>query len=214
MVDEAPELLLPGVEGWRGWLAGHSEDTVGVRLVLAKKGKAAPTTLTYDEALLEALCEGWIDGQSRRRDDATFWQRFTPRRKRSLWSLRNTGLVARLTKEGRMQPRGLAEVARAQADGRWNAAYAGPAGIEVPEQLTTALAAEPQALAMWEVLTSQNRYAVLHRLEITQRVETRAARVEEFVAMLARGETLYPQQRRPGDAGPLAAVEQEPPQTP
>ena len=113
-----------------------------------------------------------------------------------------------------MQPCGLAEVARAQADGRWDAAYAGPAGIEVPEQLTAALAAEPQALAMWEMLTSQNRYAVLHRLETTRRAETRAARVEEFVAMLARGETLYPQQRRPGDAGPVGAVEQEPPPTP
>jgi uncharacterized protein YdeI (YjbR/CyaY-like superfamily) len=195
MAEELPELLLPGVEEWKSWLAEHSEDEQGVRLVLSKKGVAGPTTLTYDAALQEALCHGWIDGQARRRDDATWWQRFTPRRSRSLWSKRNIDYVAALTAQGRMRPRGLAEVARAQADGRWEAAYDGPAAAEVPAELTAALAADPAATAMWEVLTSQNRFAILHRLQTAKRADTRARRVAQFVAMLARGETLYPQRR-------------------
>jgi len=195
MAEELPELLLPGVEEWKSWLAEHSEDEQGVRLVLSKKGVPGPTTLTYDTALQEALCYGWIDGQARRRDDATWWQRFTPRRSRSLWSKRNIDYVAALTAQGRMRPRGLAEVARAQADGRWEAAYDGPAGAEVPAELTAALAADPAATAMWEILTSQNRFAILHRLQTAKRADTRARRVEQFVAMLARGETFYPQRR-------------------
>jgi uncharacterized protein YdeI (YjbR/CyaY-like superfamily) len=195
MAEELPELLLPGVEEWKTWLVEHAEDEQGVRLVLAKKGADAPTSLTYDTALQEALCHGWIDGQARRRDDATWWQRFTPRRSRSLWSKRNIDYVARLTAEGRMKDRGLAEVARAQADGRWAAAYDGPAGAEVPAELSRALAADPAATAMWDILTSQNRFAILHRLQTAKRADTRARRVEQFVAMLARGETFYPQRR-------------------
>jgi uncharacterized protein YdeI (YjbR/CyaY-like superfamily) len=204
MVEEPPELLLPTVDDWRDWLADHADDTTGVRLVLAKKGTAAPTTLTYDQALLEALCQGWIDGQARRRDDATFWQRFTPRRARSLWSKRNVEYVALLTREGRMQPRGLAEVARARADGRWEAAYAGPAGMDIPAELSQALIADPAAGAMWEILTSQNRYAILHRLQTAKRADTRTRRIAQFVAMLGRGETLYPQKRRLGPVDGVA----------
>ena len=205
MVQTPPELLLATVEEWRDWLAEHEDDPVGVRLVLARKGRPAPTTITYATALQEALCSGWIDAQAGRRDEDTFTQRFGPRRPRSIWSLRNVEHVARLTEEGRMRPRGLAEVERARADGRWQAAYAGPAEIEVPAALTAALAAEPAAQAMWDVLTSQNRYAILHRMHIVKREETRAARLVQYVAMLARGETLYPQRRRPAD-DPAAAA--------
>jgi uncharacterized protein YdeI (YjbR/CyaY-like superfamily) len=196
MAEELPELLLTDADAWRAWLAEHQEDDRGVRLVLAKKGAAAPTTLTYGEALQEALCYGWIDGQSRRRDDGTFFIRFTPRRSRSLWSKRNVDYVARLTEEGRMQPRGLAEVERAQADGRWAAAYAGPASIEVPPELARSLAAHPDAQAAWEGLNSQNRYAILHRIVTAVKAETRERRAEQYVAMLGRGETIYPQ--KPG----------------
>lgn len=164
-------------------------------LVLAKKGTSEPTTLTYDQALEEALCQGWIDGQSRRRDDCTYEQRFTPRRARSPWSQRNVGIVERLTAEGRMLAAGLAEVARAQDDGRWQGAYPGPANMHVPADLAAALAAEPTAQAVFEILTSQNRYAVLHRIAAAKRVETRARRIEKYVAMLARRETIYPQRR-------------------
>ncbi len=210
MVDEPPELLVADVEEWRDWLRTHQEDLVGVRLVLAKKGQDAPTSLTYAEALQEALCVGWIDGQARRRDDATFWQRFTPRRPRSLWSKRNVGYVARLTEEGRMQPRGLAEVARARGDGRWEAAYAGPATIEVPAALTAALAAEPAAAALWEKLSGQNRYAILHRIHTAVRPETKERRIQQFVDMLARGETVYPQQMTPASGGDTEGTSADP----
>jgi uncharacterized protein YdeI (YjbR/CyaY-like superfamily) len=162
-------------------------------LVLAKKGTTSPTSLTYDEALEEAICFGWIDGQVRRRDERTYLQRFTPRRARSRWSKRNTTLAERLISEGRMQAPGIAEIERAKADGRWEAAYAGPATAGVPDDLAAALATEPKAKTTFERLTSQNRYSILHRIEAAKRPETRAQRIAEFVAMLARGETVHPQ---------------------
>lgn len=198
MPIEQPELTVPDAAAWRAWLAEHHTEPAGVWLVLAKKGTTSPTSLTYDEALDEALCFGWIDGQVRRGDDSTYFQRFTPRRKRSPWSQRNVGIVARLTEEGRMHPAGLAEVRRAQEDGRWEAAYGGVATMEVPGDLVAALAAQPRAQAMFDVLTSQNRFAILYRLAGAKRAETRERRLADFVAMLARGETPYPQKRRPG----------------
>ena len=164
-------------------------------LVLAKKGTTSPTSLSYDQALEEAICFGWIDGQVRRRDERTYFQRFTPRRARSRWSKRNTTLAERLAGEGRMQASGIAEVERAKADGRWAAAYPGPAAARVPDDLAAALAAEPKAKTMFSRLTRQNRYAILHRIEAVKRPESRARKIEEFVAMLARGETVHPQRR-------------------
>ena len=195
MADDLPELTVPDAAAWRGWLAEHHGDTGGVWLTLAKGGARQPTSLTYAQALDEALCVGWIDGQVRRGDETTYHQRFTPRRSRSRWSKRNVGIVARLTADGRMQAAGQAEVDRAKADGRWDAAYAGPAGIEVPDDLVSALRAEPRAQAMFDVLTSQNRFAIVHRVDEAKRAETRARRIERFVAMLSRGETVYPQKR-------------------
>jgi uncharacterized protein YdeI (YjbR/CyaY-like superfamily) len=189
------ELTVVDAGAWRAWLGEHHGETAGVWLVLAKKGTVEPTSLSYDQALDEALCHGWIDGQSRRRDEATYLQRFTPRRMRSPWSARNVGLVARLVAEGRMRPPGLAEVERARSDGRWDAAYAGQANTPLPADLASALAAEPRAQAMFDILTSQNRYAILHRLDSAKRAETRARRLEKFVAMLALGQTIYPQKR-------------------
>ena len=193
MADELPELVVRDAAAWRTWLAKNHANPVGIWLVLAKKGTEKPTSLTYDQALEEALCHGWIDGQARRRDEATYRQRFTPRRRRSSWSKRNTGIAERLQAEGRMHPAGVAEVERARDDGRWDAAYAGPKSIEVPPDLAEALAAEPRAQAMFEGLTSQNRYAVLYRIATAKRADTRARRIEEFVAMLGRGETIHPQ---------------------
>jgi uncharacterized protein YdeI (YjbR/CyaY-like superfamily) len=189
------ELIVRDSAAWRAWLADHHADSAGVWLVLAKKGTEKPTSLTYDQALEEALCHGWIDGQVRSRDEATYRQRFTARRRRSAWSKRNTDLAERLRTEGRMHPAGHAEVERAKADGRWDAAYAGPASIEVPPDLAQALSVEPKAKAMFDALNSQNRYAVLYRITMAKRAETRASRIEQFVAMLARGETLHPQER-------------------
>ncbi len=197
MPAELPELLLADVAAWRRWLREHGGQEHGVRLVLAKKGTTEPTSLSYAEALDEALCEGWIDGQIGRRDEATYFQRFTPRRSRSAWSAKNVANVERLAAEGRMRERGLAEVERAREDGRLEKAYAGQASIEMPDDVRAALDAEPAAQAMFELLTSQNRYAVLWRIHQAKRADTRARRIEQYVAMLARGETIHPQRRRP-----------------
>lgn len=195
MADALPELLLVDAAAWRTWLGKHHADPSGVWLILAKKGTTEPTSLTYDEALEEALCHGWIDGQVKRRDEHTYRQRFTPRRARSPWSKRNVGIVGQLLAKGRMHPAGLDAVERAKADGRWEAAYAGQRTIEVPADLAAALAAEPKAQAIFKALSSQNRYAVLYRIHNAKRSDTRARRIEHFVAMLARGETVYPQRR-------------------
>lgn len=198
MAIELPELLLPDAAAWRAWLVEHHATSPGVWLVLTKKG-GTTTSLTYDQALDEALCFGWIDGQVRRRDDQTTFQRTTPRGPRSRWSLRNVGHVERLVEEGRMTPAGQAAVDAARADGRWDAAYEGSATAETPTDLAAAIAAVPAAQAMFDVLTSQNRYALYHRLTAIKGEEARARRIESFVAMLARGETPHPQKRRPAE---------------
>jgi uncharacterized protein YdeI (YjbR/CyaY-like superfamily) len=199
MVADLPELIVADAAAWRVWLGNHHGDSTGVWLVLAKKGTSEPTRLTYDEALEEALCHGWIDGQLGRRDEATYRQRFTPRRGRSAWSKRNVALAERLVREGSMHPSGLAEVEQARADGRWRSAYAGSREIEVPADLAAALKATPAAQAMFARLSARNRYAVLYRIESARRSETRTRRIQELVAMLGRGETIYPQ--RPSARG-------------
>lgn len=193
MASELSPLVVANVGAWRKWLDKNYADSTGVWLLLAKQGTTRPTSLTYDEALEEALRYGWIDGQIRRADDITYLRRFTPRRARSAWSKRNVAISERLIGEGRMHPAGLAEVERAQADGRWDAAYAGSKSIEVPADFAAALRAEPRARAMFEKLNSQNRYAFLYRIETAKRPETRARRIGQFVEMLARGETIHPQ---------------------
>ena len=195
--EEQSELIIEDARRWRDWLGDHHGTAEPVWLVIARKGVTEPTSLTIDQALEEALCHGWIDGQRRSRDDRTFLQRFSRRRSRSSWSTRNVGIVRRLEEEGRMHPAGLAEVERAKADGRWEAAYDGPATRRTPDDLAEAIAADPAAAAMWEMLTSQNRFALVHRVEDAKRAETRARRIAQFVAMLARGETIHPQRRRP-----------------
>jgi uncharacterized protein YdeI (YjbR/CyaY-like superfamily) len=161
--------------------------------VLAKKGFTQPTSLTYEQALEEAACYGWIDGQLNRRDEATYRQRFTPRRPRSAWSANNVALAERLVSEGRMRPAGLAAIDRAKADGRWEAAYAGSASIEVPVDLAEALARRPAARAAFERLNRQNRYAVLYRISTATAPSTRARLVQRFVSMLSRNEAIHPQ---------------------
>lgn len=201
---ELPELVVPDACVWREWLGEHHDESRGVWLVLAKKGTSQPTGLTYEQALEEALCHGWIDGQVGRRDEATYRQRFTPRRRRSAWSKRNAAIAERLLAEGLMHAAGIEEVERAKADGRWQTAYAGSASVEVPPDLIQALTAEPKAQAIFERLSRQNRYAILYRIATAKRADTRARRIQQFVAMLKRGETIYPQSRtsnsRPDDS--------------
>lgn len=199
MAVELIELLVPDAIAWRDWLADNHATSPGVWLVLTKKGGQV-TSLDYAAALDEALCFGWIDGQVGRRDEGSMRQRFTPRRPRSAWSRRNVEHIARLTAEGRLMPAGQAAVDAAKADGRWDAAYAGPAANELPDDLAASLAGSPAAQAMWDTLTSQNRYAITYRVGQAKRAETRAKRIAEFVAMLERGETFHPQRRGPAEA--------------
>jgi uncharacterized protein YdeI (YjbR/CyaY-like superfamily) len=196
-VRETPSLLVPDATRWRAWLAENHATSTGVRLVLAKKGVVTPTALTYADALTEALCYGWIDGQLSRGDDATYLVRFTPRRARSPWSKRNVQAAERLISDGRMQAAGLAEVERAKDDGRWQAAYSGSASLQVPDDLRDALAASPRAQRMWDVLTRPNKFAVVYRVQDAKRPDTRARRIQQYVEMLARGETPHPQKKKP-----------------
>lgn len=181
------------VTAWRAWLDAQESTSDGVWLLLAKKGTTSPTSLTYAQALDEALCSGWIDGQKKSADAATFRQRFTPRRRASMWSARNVGIVARLIDEGRMRPRGQDEIDRAKADGRWDRAYPGSATAEVPDDLAAALAASPGAGPAFARLNSANRYAILHPVLTAPTPATRAARVAKLVAMLEAGQTPHPQ---------------------
>jgi len=194
---ELPELLVPDAAAWRAWLVEHQASSPGVRLVLHKKGGTV-TALDYAAALDEALCFGWIDGVVGRRDDESFVRRFTPRTKASKWSQINVSHFERLSAEGRMTPAGEAAANAAKADGRWEAAYAGQASMEVPSDLTAAIAAAgPRAHAMFDALTATNRYAFLYRIANVKTPAARSANIARFVAMLDAGETLYPQRRGP-----------------
>lgn len=199
MPVELEELTVKNAAEWRDWLSANAAESPGVWLVLHKKGGNV-TELDYDAALDEALCFGWIDGQARSRDAESYFQRMTPRGRRSIWSARNVGHIARLESEGRMTDAGRAAVDAAKADGRWEAAYAGPADSVVPDDLADAVAAVPEAQAMFEVLTSQNRFALIHRINLVKRADTRARKIAGFVEMLARHETPYPQRKRPASA--------------
>jgi uncharacterized protein YdeI (YjbR/CyaY-like superfamily) len=174
------------------FLAEHGASEPGVRLRIAKKG-SEHTTITHSDAIDVALCHGWIDGIRNALDADFFLQTFTPRRPRSLWSKVNRLRVEALIEAGRMRPAGLAEIDLAKSDGRWEAAYDSQRTIEVQPDLAAALEANPEAKAFFATLSSQNRYAILFRLHNLKRAETRARRIEEFVAMLARHETVYPQ---------------------
>ena len=189
--DDKPVLHCATAEEWRAWLAQHHADSAGVRLQLRKKASTL-VGMMYPDALDEALCFGWIDGQRAAFDEHFFLQAYSPRRARSVWSQINRDHVARLAADGRMLPSGLAEVERARADGRWNAAYR-QKDAEVPPDLRASLDGNPAAAVFFATLSSQNRFAILFRVASVTRASTRAAKIDTFVAMLARGETIYPQ---------------------
>jgi uncharacterized protein YdeI (YjbR/CyaY-like superfamily) len=183
--DDLPVLGFASRDAWAAWLHAEHTTAPGVWLRFAKKGSGR-ASVTYVEAVEVALCYGWIDGQTRSLDSEHWLQRFTPRRARSRWS-KITALIA----AGAMQPAGLAEVQRAQADGRWDAAYAGPREMTVPDDLRAALEANDAAREFFATLTGANRYAILYRIHDAKRPDTRARRIATFVAMLAAGETLH-----------------------
>ncbi len=188
-----PVLTVSDAKAWSEWLGDHCDRTEGVWLVLAKKGTTEPTTLTYEEALEEALRHGWVDEQLAKVDERTFRRKFTPRRSGGAWSKRNVAIATRLLEEGRMHRTGLVAVEQAKADGHWDRAYAGQKAMEVPSDLAAALEANLPAKVMFERLNSANRYSILYRVTTAKQAKTRQRRIEQFVAMLARGETIHPQ---------------------
>jgi uncharacterized protein YdeI (YjbR/CyaY-like superfamily) len=178
-------------DAWEGWLEAHHADSLGIWLKLAKASGGVPS-VTYAQALDVALCFGWIDGQKAAHDERFWLQKFTPRRAKSGWSRVNREKANELMAAGRMRPAGQRQVELAQADGRWDAAYASQGTIEVPPDLARALEANPAAREFFATLASRNRYAILYRIETARKPETRAARVQQYVAMLERREVFHP----------------------
>jgi uncharacterized protein YdeI (YjbR/CyaY-like superfamily) len=189
--DGLPTIAFASPSEWEAWLAANHASSAGVWIKMAKKDSGIES-VRYPEVLESALCFGWIDGRREALDERYFLQRYTPRRARSRWSRINREKAQLLMEDGRMRPSGLAEVERAKADGRWAAAYAGQRSIAVPDDLQRELDARPGAKAFFAGLNSQNRYAILYRLQDAKKPETRARRLARFVAMLEAGETIHP----------------------
>lgn len=185
---DKPVLSFAEVVEFRVWLSENHAGHGGLWLRYFKKASGQPTIL-HAEAVDEALCWGWIDGQARPHDEVSWLVKFTPRGPRSTWSQVNVARVERLMAEGRLQPAGLVEAAK--ADGRWQQAYASSSTFEMPEDFLAALAKRPKARAFFESLNKANRYAIYHRLHTAKRPETRAKRLQDFLAMLQRGEKLH-----------------------
>jgi uncharacterized protein YdeI (YjbR/CyaY-like superfamily) len=186
-----PIMAFPSREAWAAWLDEHHTDSAGIWLALLRKG-AGEAGVSYGDAVEVALCYGWIDGQAGKLDDRFWLQRFTPRRPKSAWSRVNRDRALALMARGEMRPAGLREVERAQADGRWEAAYEPPSTMTVPDDLQEALARNPAAAESFAALDRTNRYAILYRIHAAKKPETRSRRIETFVAMLADGKKLYP----------------------
>jgi uncharacterized protein YdeI (YjbR/CyaY-like superfamily) len=188
---DLPVIAFEDQEAWAAWLNENHTTSSGLWIRLAKKASGR-RTVSYAEAVDVALRYGWIDGQSKSYDEATWLQKFTPRNPRSIWSKINREKAQALIRDGRMQPAGLVEVERAKQDGRWEAAYDSPSAATVPADLQAALDSSPQARAFFATLNSQNRFAILFRIQIAKKPETRASRIEQFIRMLENHEKLYP----------------------
>lgn len=186
MPTDLAALTVANAVAWKQWLGREAAVSSGVWLTLAKKGTTEPTTLTYMQALEEALCYGWIDGQTRKLDEATYTQRFTPRTAKSTWSQRNVGFVADLEAAGRMQPQGREAVEKAKADGRWNAAYAGSKDAVMPPELLSAIAADADAQAAWDKLGKTARFAIYLQIQNLKTDAGRKKRIESYVANLTQ----------------------------
>jgi uncharacterized protein YdeI (YjbR/CyaY-like superfamily) len=188
--DGRPILAFASQDEWEAWLDAEHAGSDGVWLKFAKKGSGVETVV-YAEAVVVALCYGWIDSQVKTLDERFYLQKFTPRRAKSKWSRINRDKIEELTKQGRMKPAGLEQVELAKADGRWEAAYAPPSSMEVPDDLQAALDASPKAAEFWAGLNKSNRFAILYQLQDAKKPETRARRLEKFVGMLECREKLY-----------------------
>jgi len=185
--DEKPVKAFATTAMWAAWLEKNHAKSAGLWVQLMKKD-SGKKSITYAEALDEALCYGWIDGQKRSYDETSWLQKFTPRGKKSLWSKVNQGKIEALDKAGRMKPAGWAAVEAAKADGRWDAAYEPQSKVTIPDDFAALLARNPKAGAFYATLKGASRYAFLFRLQTVKKAETRIRKMDEFVAMLARGE--------------------------
>ena len=193
-MNPKPELrILPFASRgeWEAWLEENHADSDGLWVKFAKKNSGIET-VTYAEALEEALCYGWIDGQTKSFDEYYWLQRFTPRRPRSKWSRVNREKVTVLVEAGKMKPAGLREVERARADGRWEAAYESQSKATVPDDLRRELDENPKAAAFFETLVRSSRYAILYQIQDAKRPETRARRIQKYVTMLNERRKPYP----------------------
>ncbi|MBA3867008.1 MAG: YdeI/OmpD-associated family protein [Solirubrobacterales bacterium] len=190
MADELPIILFANAAEFEAWLGKNHAESEGLWLKIAKKGAPEPS-VTYAEALEQALCFGWIDSQKRGHDETHFLQRFTPRRPRGRWSRINRDKAEALIASATMRPTGRAEVEAAKADGRWEAAYEGQRTAKVPDDLQAALDASPKAAGFFAGLDSANRYAVIYRLNDAKKPETRGRRLRKFLAMLEHGEKIH-----------------------
>jgi uncharacterized protein YdeI (YjbR/CyaY-like superfamily) len=182
-------------ESFYEWLGKHHDKESEVWIKIHKAGSGLES-ITPKEAIDVALCWGWIDAIRKGLDDRSFLQRYTPRRGKSMWSQINVDNVARLTKEGRMTGHGLAQVEAAKADGRWNRAYGSGKDMKIPDDLQAAIDAEPKAREMLAKLSAQNRFALAFRTHNMKTEAGRKRKIEAFVEMLKRGETIYPQRRK------------------
>ena len=188
---DLPIIPFASRDSWEAWLAKHHAASGGLWLKIAKKGSGIET-ITYAEALEVALCYGWIDGQKASFDDNYWLQRFTPRRPRSKWSKVNREKATELIEKGEMKPAGLREVERARADGRWDAAYDAQSTATVPDDLRRELEKNERAREFFATLDSRNRYAILYQIQDAKKPETRARRIEKYVAMLSERKKIYP----------------------
>ncbi len=186
-----PRLTLLDQNEWENWLTQNGSTSTGIWLRLAKKD-AGKQTLTYEQALESALCHGWIDGQKQTESNEYWLQRFTRRSAKSIWSKLNKDRAEALIAAGRMLPAGMREIERAKEDGRWEAAYTSASNSVVPDDLQAALDANPKARAFFAALNGRNRYAILFRIQNAKKPATRMRKIEEFIGMLNRGETIHP----------------------
>ena len=187
----AESLLLEDQEAWTSWLRANHAASAGVWLRIAKAGTDL-RSVSYAQAVEAALCFGWIDGQKKSMDEDSWLQRFTPRSAKSIWSRINRDKAMQLIELRRMEAAGLREVERAKGDGRWEQAYDSPRGATPPPDFQAALEKETKASAFFATLDGRNRYAILFRIQTARKPETRARRIQQFVEMLARHETIHP----------------------
>ncbi len=186
-----PILSFENQADWEAWLKEHHAEAKGIWLQIAKKGSGRQS-VDYAEALESALCYGWIDGQKAAFDDQYWLQKFTPRGAKSKWSQVNREKAEALIVAGRMQPAGRRQVDLAKADGRWDTAYASQSQIAIPGDFQIELDRNPKAKEFFDTLNSVNRYAILYRIQDAKKPETRAARIQKFITMLANNEKIYP----------------------